>query len=164
MQNLGLEFANLNLCLKSAYRYNCVKSWQIPFSCVIPTSLPLPRSSSILPYTYETSFFIVRCPKLMPFLVTWFSCNAFALSPATSALGAVSLGRLYSNLSPTSPFLSHPHCSTLFQVLTGCNQNYPRAIDSIFLTPIRDVNVLVSLIKESSTLLYNETVCAFYYH
>ena len=77
--------------------------------------------------------------------------------PNTSLLCPLPATRwwLYSKLSLTSPSLYPLPCSNLLLDLMGCHLSSSRAFYLVFLPPVRNVNILVSLIKDASTLLYN---------
>lgn len=164
MQNLHPEFANPNFCLKSTRRNNCSDDWLSPLRPHPTHTSPSLSQSPVLffhiPFRHLCR--ILKCLKLNSHLwsATWFSCNAFSLTPDTSMLCVASLWWFYSNLPLTLPSLlshshHHPTHPPRFPVLMRCLLNYPSAFYSIFLSPVRDVNVLVCLIKESGSLLYN---------
>lgn len=107
-------------------------------------------------YLEDISILILKCLIKLRSLFYCLIFLQYFLSPSLNTL--LCLRSHCDDSTANSPWLHLPFSSPqlyLFPVLMGGHLNYSSDSYSVFLTPVRDVNVLVCLIKESSTLLYN---------
>lgn len=155
MQNLGFDFANPNIFKIAPQKW--VSRWLV--NPLLPPSPPGSLSQTPVlnfhtPVRHSHPNSETSQITFMSLLCGLISLHGFYPLP-TTCLPVASPWRLYSKLSLTPPSLSPLHCSNLLLDHLGCHLNSASAFPLAVLTPVRNVNILVSLIKESSALLCN---------